>query len=287
MKLLSILLSLVVLVGCQRAHLEIFPDLKSAELMETKLTPKQMAQDIDALVAGALARHPDLADYADLDSLYTQVEVLKSELTVPMTRVEFFRVIGKLNADFADGHAFLIWPYQELNKRQQQGALTFPFAVKLTKNNQLAIAQDYRYQQKTISAGQVISKINGISTEQLLANLQHYVGGETKRLREHVIANRFPIMLWSVYGFIDEFELTLNEQTLVINKAQSWQSTENTAKEHYYKKLDGEVGYLYLGHFDIEPSEFEDFIDDSFKQIQQDKVTELVIDVRDNPGVNT
>lgn len=286
-KIILLITGIIGLTGCQRAHLEIFPDLKSPDLIEVKLTPEQMSADVDALIAGAMLRHPDLAKYTDIDALYDFADSLKAGMTHPMTRVEFFHHIGKLNAQFADGHAFLIWPYQEFNKLKEQGAKPFPFAVKLTKNNKLAIAENYQYQQTKVEAGQVISSINGVKVDDMLSNLQHYVGGETKRLREHIVAQRFPIMLWSVYGYIDDFEVQLQEQALMLSASQQWQTSQINKEEHYYTKLNKEVGYLYLGHFDIEPSEFETFIDATFAQLKTDRVSKLVIDIRDNPGGNT
>lgn len=94
-------------------------------------------------------------------------------------------------------------------------------------------------------------------------------------------------MLWSVYGYIDNFEIKLQEQTLTLSASQQWQASQANNEAHYYTKLDKEAGYLYLGHFDIDPSDFESFIDATFAQLKTDGVSKLVIDIRDNPGGNT
>ena len=180
LKILLLIISVVSLSGCQKAHLEIFPDLASPELLDVKLTPEQMKEDVDALIRGALNRHPDLAKYADVNNLHQHGELIKKSLIHPMTRVEFFKYIGKLNAYFGDGHAFLIWPYQEYNLLKERGALTFPFSVKLTKDNQLVVVKGYQSKDQKLMEGQVITHINGVSTTEILANLQSYVGGETK-----------------------------------------------------------------------------------------------------------
>lgn len=286
-KILLLMISVIGLMGCQKAHLEIFPELVSAELIDLKLTPEQMKKDVDAFIKGAITRHPNLAEYAEINELKQLAELIKADLNRPMTRVEFFRHIGKLNASFSDGHTFLIWPYQEYNKLKEQGAQAFPFAVKLTKESQLVVAKDYQNEQAKVAAGQKLTHINGEPIIKILERLQLYVGGETKLLREHIVAQRFPIMLWSVYGFLDEFELKFEKQTLKVNRNQGWQTTETAGSEHYYNKLDNGFGYLYLSHFDIEPSEFEKFIDESFAQLKSDGVTKLIIDIRDNPGGNT
>jgi len=115
-RFLLVVVAVIGLMGCQRSHLEIFPKLDDPELINTKLTVAEMSEDIDALIAGAIERHPNLEQYADVKIVKAYANKLKAELKRPMTRVEFYQVIGKLSHTFGDGHSFLIWPYQEWEK---------------------------------------------------------------------------------------------------------------------------------------------------------------------------
>ncbi len=291
--IVSLLLSLVLLSGCTGAHLDIFPELETPALMQEKIAPELLHQDIDALVAGVKLRHPDFAGYADEVALYQQVTELKANITKPMTRVEFFRHIGQLSHLFQDGHSFLIWPYQELNALREQGAKPFPFLVKLS-NNGVFVAKQYQSAEHKLPAGAQLISINGVAVTDIFANTQRYVGGETALLRQAFVAERLPFMLWAVYGFIDQFDIEYSHlgktQRLLIDNQQSWQvaqTQDSTTADITYRRLNDATGYLEVASFDVEPDAFSDQLTAAFSQIAKDKVNALVIDIRHNTGGNT
>ena len=113
-------------------------------------------------------------------------------------------------------------------------------------------------------------------------------------LESKFAANRFGLLLWAVFGFIDDFELQYEEagkqKTLTVSMSQNWQKNNTEEKyneDFYFKVLPNKVAYLYIGHFDVDPDWFEDFIDQTFKKIKDKNMTSLIIDVRDNTGGNT
>ncbi|MFC3096151.1 peptidase S41 [Alteromonas sediminis] len=301
MKRVSILLVLILtLSACQQRHLDIFPELSNEALLTKQLTVEQMHDDIDAFLEGALTRHPEIEEYADVPSLKAQAEKLKASITSPLTRIAFYRVVGKLSPFFQDGHSFLIWPYQELNLARDQGHKTFPLSVTVGQNGQLQLKQAYKIGDRSIPSSTEILSINGVESDQILSTLKQYVGGETELLREHVVAMRFGIGLWAYYGWLDSFNIELElpdgAQSVSLQKDGLWpeadaQATGMTAseagKDHYYKRLSEDVGFIYLAHFDVEPDTFETFIDDTFATLREQKIKHLIIDVRDNPGGNT
>jgi C-terminal processing protease CtpA/Prc len=79
------------------------------------------------------------------------------------------------------------------------------------------------------------------------------------------------------------------KRVLHISQDQAWQLTKHVSNHeaHYFKEISSGVGLLYLAHFDINPDEFELFIDKTFAQIKQQNIETLIIDIRDNPGGNT
>ncbi|GLS83698.1 hypothetical protein GCM10007894_16750 [Paraferrimonas haliotis] len=268
--------------------------------MTHKLTVAQMRTDVDALLVGAIQRHPNIEEYADLDTLRNYANELKASINAPMTRVEFYRVVGKLTPYFQDGHALLIWPYQELNKALAAGSKTFPFEVKRTKTGSLELRNAYRTGDTVIPQFSEIKSINGIPTSVILENLVQYSSGETRLLREHSAVIRFDTALWAVYGFLDEFTVEFSSdkelKKVTINRQSNWPEVDDTAQEfvpshfeepYYYRQLSNDVGFIYLAHFDIEPDEFKRFIDATFSTIRKQSIKHLIIDVRDNSGGNT
>ena len=278
---------LFLISGCQNKHLQIFPELENSEVLNQTLSIKQMSQDIDALVNGTLERHPALLNYTDLNDIYMLASQLKKSLKQPLTRVEFFRVVGQLNHAFQDGHSFLIWPYQEYNLLKENGHFTFPFEVKYTADNKLVLLNDYQNENQRLSAGASITAINDVPIQSLMTNLQRYVGGETERLRHHIVARRFPVMLWSIYGWVDHYDIEFDQQLVKVEKTQIWESDTQSKPDFYWEPLNDSTAYLYLGHFDTPPDEFETFVDTTFAQLSEQNIKNLIIDIRDNPGGNT
>lgn len=289
-----VLVCALFLSACSSEHLTIFPELSDEELISKKLTVVQMHEDIDYLVSQAIATHPDLASYANIPELKREAELLKSDIKTPMNRVEFYRFVGRISHLFNDGHSFLIWPYQEYNLLKEEGKQTFPFDVTISSTDDVLINQSYTNATTLVSAGTELLSVNGIPVSELVSAMQKYVGGETSRLRKQVVARRFSLGLWAVFGFVEHFSLKVKrgeeELSLNLKPQDNWQVLQATPiedKEHYYRQLTPEIGHLYLSHFDIEPDEFEDFVDKSFVTIKQQKIKHLLIDIRDNPGGNT
>lgn len=296
MKNLSVLLLSVflLLMGCTPAHLDIFPELDKPALMQEEIAPELLHQDVDALVSGVKARHPDYYGYVDEARLASLVAEIKTAIDKPMNRIEFFRHVGRLSHAFQDGHSFLLWPYQELDALREQGEKLFPFAIRFTDDGAF-IPQAYVAGELNIPAGSEIVSINGESMADIFASAQDYVGGETQVLREAFVAERFGYMLWAVYGFIGQFDLELVHQgrlrTVNIDNSQSWNPADTaTAQAHAdlsYQRLNASVGYLNVASFDVDLEAFSDQLESLFGRIATDQVTSLIIDIRHNSGGNT
>ncbi|MCO7227060.1 S41 family peptidase [Pleionea sp. CnH1-48] len=282
------------LVGCSNSHLEIFPELDDPELVTKKIEPELLKEDIDALYWGVVERHPDLMKYANQTSLEQEIKALKNQLTQPLTRVEFYRIIGQLTHQFNDGHSLLLWPYQEYQQLIKEGNKAFPFTTFVDNHDQMFIKQSYVTDSglKLPSGGQLLS-INKIDVASLLESMQKYAGGESAYLRKQFIADRLGIYLWAVYSFVNKFELVYKYKgeisSLTLTKDQTWQPTDSQdiQEDFYFKALGDGTGYLYIGHFDIDPDSFEDLMDDIFAEINRQNIQSLIVDVRDNTGGNT
>jgi len=291
--LLPLALFSLLLAGCAKPHLDIFPELSDPELVNKKLSTQKLHQDIDAFYQGVLERHPDLEKYASKVEIKRQIKKLKQEISVPMTRTDFYRIVGKLSHSFNDGHTFLIWPYQEYSALKEKGEKPFPFSVAFNKRG-VFIAQDYSSESMTIKKGSRLIEVNGIPIGELFDELQKYTGGETDILRRHIVAERFAPMLWGAYGFINDFNIKLERggetREMRISKNQDWRLVEQEnqrSEEFFYSKLNDSTGYLYIETFDVDVDWFEDFIDDTFETINSNTIKKLIIDIRSNTGGNT
>lgn len=284
------------LSGCAQSHLDIFPDLADPTLMERKIPVAALHQDIDAMIAGVQQRHPDYAGYADTQALERTASELKASIVEPLTRVEFFRKVGQLSHLFNDGHSFLLWPYQEYAAQVEGGAQPFPFRVK-TQDNGLFLASDYQLmaseQDVVLAKGTRVVSINGIAAADIVVQGQRYVGGETRGLREAFFAERFPQMVWAVFGMIGRFELELQHgqevKSYTLTSKQQWQAISDLAATNNValKLLDATTAYLQVSSFDVDPDDFSATIAAHFATLKRENIEHLIIDIRDNTGGNT
>lgn len=289
-----LLFVMVVMSGCTAKYLEIFPELIDPALSNKEIAVEKLREDVDALIAGIIERHPQIAGYTDPAMIYEQSEALKAEITVPMTRTVFFKHVGSLSYLFNDGHTFLLWPYQEYQGLTERGALTFPFALDIFPEG-VFLKFDYQLNGELLAKGTQLISINDIAVKDIFAKTQKFVGGETETLRNHIVASRFPMMLWAVFGFVDEFKLTVNAnghlQSLYIEKNDRWQRADNSEKhiddDFVYHQMDESTGYLKVATFDVSEDWFEDFIDQTFEDIKRQGIKNLIIDIRENGGGNT
>lgn len=289
----------VFLCACSSPHLDIFPELSDPALVNRKIPVTQLREDVDAFVNGIKFRHPNYGQYADSAAIDAKINELKQKITEPMTRVEFFRVVGQLSHLFNDGHSFLIWPYQEFSALQESGNKPFPFAIRISAEK-VYLKHSYQSGEQVLPRGTKIESVNDIPISKIFETAQMYVGGETKTLRKFVVASRFAQTLWSVYGFASEFDLVVKtngkEKKLRILNTQNWQligeRDSNQQSDFYFKVIktkarSHKVGYLYVGSFDIDMDWFTDFIDTTFEEIKQQQINALIIDIRENSGGNT
>ena len=295
---LVLILSSLILTACGKPHLEIFPALDNPQLVNQRIEPNQLKDDIDAYYRGVLERHPSIEKYADLAEITEYIEVLKQEIERPMTRREFYKVVGKLTHKFGDGHSMLIWPYQELNSWKAEGHGLFPFRVHLDKHDRMFIKQSYVNSKggKIISGSEIIA-INGENVADLISQMQLYAGGESEYLRKQFVAERIGTFLWSVFDIADNLDLQLrfddSTKTQRISETDGWdvqaegEASQTGLRDFEYKQLEDRVGLLTVASFDIDIDWFEAFIDKTFAQIKQDNITHLIIDIRENTGGNT
>ncbi|MEW9797337.1 S41 family peptidase [Alteromonas sp. CYL-A6] len=284
--------ALLLITGCTSKHLEIFPDLSNPGLTDQKIAPEKLYDDIDAFIAGVTERHPAYSRYADISQIHQQAARIKAGLIRPLTRVEFFREVGTLSHYFNDGHTFLLWPYQEYQALKEEGALMFPFALDVFPSG-IFVKYDYHANGQTLRKGTRLLRINDVNVETIFSHAQQFVGGETELLRKHVVAARFPMMLWAVYGFVDRFDLDVqtsdNIHQISIRPDDNWQpaSQPDIGSDFAYRVLSKDTGYLKVATFDVSPDWFEDFVDATFLQIRQQGIKTLIIDIRENGGGNT
>lgn len=168
----------------------------------------------------------------------------------------------------------------------------FPLNINI-HNGKIYARQNYVRESDnyTINKDIAISKINNVTSEEIINELQKYSHGETAELRKHMSTLLFPYWIYSIFDFKNSFiiETEDNKPPLNISKEDIWETQDENLIENWFKMQTNDTGYLRLGSFDVntESGEFSDIIEGAFTELKKNNAKNLIIDVRNNTGGQT
>lgn len=285
-----LVMSTIVLTGCSGGIESWIHDDVDQEFINQTFSEQALKKDLDYLYQQMQAINPVFDKKTDKKKIQSQLESLHDQIKDKMNRQDFFRLIGKINPYFQDGHSFIFPLLAEGTYAQEEGQQLFRFGVSVNDQS-LYFNKTYKHQTdgKIIKKGTKILSINGKSVTSLLKELSEYGHGETANLRMHMSTLLFRYWLCAVYDWKGEFELLIEwegEQTLItITNPDDWKSEEDTQGDYWLDVLPNQIAYLKIGTFDVdEDSDYYDFIEESFAEINKKNLTQLIIDVRGNTG---
>ncbi|MTI20793.1 hypothetical protein E1176_07160 [Fulvivirga sp. RKSG066] len=289
---ISLLLLIWVITGCGGIEEWIHDDVDEAFTDKT-FSKKELAEDLEFLKTQMAERHPVFHELTDSDSIVAKFESINSNLKSDMSRQDFFKLIGKFNPYFKDGHSFIFPLLAEGYYHEENGQYLYPFGV-YVNDQSIYINKTYKHKSNsiTIEKGTRVVSINGVAGETILKELAEYGHGETATLRMHMSTLLFHYWLHAIYGWQGNFELVLehNDQltTITAFNPENWESKQNKLGDNWLDIMPNQIAYLRLGSFDVdEEAGFEEFVENAFAQIQQQKISKLIIDVRGNTGGQT
>lgn len=274
-----------------------------------KIPVEGLKADLQLLRHNLEQVHAGLYTYTPKEKFDQLFEQLESSLTEPLTELEFYRKIGRLSKYIANQHTEIeispaCYEYVESNLGM------FPFGVKYL-NEELYIVKNLSGID-AISEGTRIVSINGRSVQEIFQQLRQYWSRDGKNLTSPnaQLSNTFMDYYALILGSPEHFELELkdsNEQLLkVLVPALTWTEILHYYKKRYkadYKRLMGkgrlsplldlkineQIAILKLRTFHPERAadrgqEFHAFLQESFKQIREEDVKQLILDIRYNNG---
>lgn len=260
-------------------------------VLHTSFEPGLLQEDLDYLITTLEKRHVDFYQRANRDSIQRMAAKVRAQLTQPINRTEFFRVVGQLNPYFNDAHCLVFPLIEEADAKKAEGCKPFPFHVVLDEAGALRPERNYarKSDHVTVEKSWSLDSINGIATTEVLDRITRYSHGETPQLRRHMTTLLFGDWLFTLYGWCGEYNLVFNagEKSVRITGADEWKSLEaNVVQYNRLKILDDSTGYLRLNSFDVDEHEdaYETFIENAFDSLATRKTDKLIIDVRGNTG---
>ena len=260
--------------------------------------------DLDALYSGLEQAHFDLFAHrpkADYDRLYTE---LRDGITAPMPRAAAASLYQRLAAYGRVGHARLDAPTVAFVQHIQAGGRILPVFVRVDDGRVMLTSTADA--QGRFRAGTEVLTLNGEPAALWLDRLGSWVSAERPYMTHAQMEETFPVLLWFALGDADGIGISgrgpdgapvegrIPAVTLAGHGANqaAWATpspgTDFSARE--FRVVEGAIAYLRPGAFQEHPAAatgepgFVAFVDDAFTRAINAGATDMVIDLRNNPG---
>ncbi len=274
------------------------------------LSKEEMQKDLQLLLDIRKKANSGLYRYhskMQIDSLYNWA---LEKVNKPLRSIDFYKIMLQL-ADFEGSVHNYTEPDTELMNFLKRQKSFFPYSL-LYINNQII----FDGQSEPIPPGSRIISINGIKDAQLMRSFYKYYAADGFTVTEKLSASvdkSFGVNYLLEYGLSDKYQVeyiapkskshkkvilaavTLDEKKANHKNRYSAPVTDlldfRTQKPYSFTLVNSSVGLLNLRWFGMvsgkEDPGFEayvSFLDSVFTELNKNKVADLIIDIRNNPG---
>ena len=241
------------------------------------IEPSLIKADIDTLISKMKDFHPTFFRYYQENNIRSKIDSIKKTIYSPMSSLDFFRIMQPIIS--IDGHTTLMYTggiYPNIDNP------FFPFKI-VIYNNKMYVKENLS-DNKAISKGSIIKKINGIPVGTIIKNLVRYIPGEKESYKIKSLEKEFHIYYGLVYGSFPEFNVTINKAEYKIKGAKRNDFKEPPKPKFKLSFYDDNIAYIYKTSF--RPSKkFLGFMDSAFKVINEKQIKYLIIDDLRGGGV--
>jgi len=289
MKKISIILSIVLLsVG--------YTFGQSTDTLKL-FSVQELRADVDSLTKYIEETHPNPFYKFPRKEFYKEVDSIKSMINTPMSVIDFYLAIDTLIVKLEDGHTNIDIPIERYMK---SNPCMFPYFVTLSVNQPfISVIRPYKTIISEIPSGAEIININGIESKNIVKDIIKCNSGESEMFRLKRGEFYFFLYLNKLFGMKDsylvKYKINNEIETKTINgikydslvKRQKQDTTKviKTKLKDYTLKLIPETKTAIIDFISFnEPKKFKLFIDSAFRQIKDNKIENLIIDIRYNGG---
>lgn len=267
---------------------------------------EELKQDFNIFKASLEEGHPALYRYKSKSEMDSIFESASASITKPMSDREFMLLLCKVVAQIGDGHLRVVPPKNRLDKLDES-ATAIPFQPYWSEGK-LYIKRNYStLEDKEFLGAQIIS-INGHSSDDFLRDyLLHFPSDGNNITNKYRMLERsrfFTRNFYILYGYAESYEVAYispNESTVKTSKLAGllFDKLIEIADKRYPANafplaefnLSGteQTAYLRITSFDKERLkdsriDFPKFIRNSFQSLAENKIKNLILDLRGNGG---
>ena len=251
------------------------------------IPPGKLKEDLDFLFKTIEEVHPNMYAYTSKEEFAPIRQQLYKDFNQPMKQVEFFKLVSPVIAQLKNGHMNLSFP-NEFKAYTASGGKVFP--LKFYWDGNKAILSENRGHD-VLPMGGVVETINGDDVGQLIGKLAQYRADEFKNRDEFFAGTYLHRYLWLEYGPAKSWKLRIKD---LHRKANDYVVNGIPWKEYLANNPHKpDFAYEYLVEYNtalirfkscFNLKKFKRFLKETFQEIKERKVSNLIIDIRHNVG---
>lgn len=264
---------------------------------------EDLRADFAELYSTLEAAHFDLFVQTPKEELDAHYRATLDGLTEPLdpfeARIRFQQFVSRVRI----GHTRIDFPFQAFAEHRQNGGKTVPFFFRVV-DGRVRITESLGA--GDLRLGDEILAVEGVPAGEFLARLRRHISSESEYMAHALLEFWFPQLLWVELGAPDSITVRARGEgeaprtvTVPLRTAEEIrQAAENAPPSlqldwnaRSWRMLDAQIGYLRPGPFyepttpdDYDPRAFVQFVDQAFEGLLEAGATDLLIDLRANPG---
>ena len=256
---------------------------------------QELLSDYDSLHKIIIGNHPAL--WADADSITTEQrwKEIRKKIDRPMKRWEFIELVAPATTQYNDGHTALTYDFEfeEVEQLIARNGKLFPYRVRLY-NDTLWITENWK-DSSSLYRGLMVQSINGIAIQDIIKRMLPIVPADHYRMKEASLSRLFPFLLWSLYGWEDQYQMVLQDH---YQQKNSTIAVEGITMNGFFQRQfprkkwnlqlfkDQQLAIISCSSYN-NYAEAIRFIDSAFAVLQQENIQHLAFDIRNNGGGNS
>jgi len=242
----------------------------------------KLTQDITYLQESLEKIHPGLNWYTDKSSLDRTFSGLKSNLQKTTSEAEFFQQLSPLIEQIHCGHTEL-YPSVTTEEYYARFAKQFPLSLWITGDSTVVV-KDY----EGISKGSTVLSINGYNQTEVVHRIRSAIAsdGQNQTYKSFRLQHEFPALHARYTQPADTFAVKIKDINGQIKTIRIAGSERTTLKSDYATaQINNSLQTLILKIPSFATSQdFPSFLNETFGKIAEQKITTLIIDLRNNQG---
>jgi hypothetical protein len=280
--------------------------------IQQKYAPSALREDAQILEKILESNHPSLYWYTPKEKMDVYFKETIQGIQDSLNEVEFRNRIALLVSQIRCGHTIVRYSNQFIKSLSKDRIPQFPLSIKTWDDSLVVLANVYSG--SNIKRGTIITSINGRSNKQLLDSFFKFISidGDGTAYKSQIVSNNFGAWYRNLFGkdssyligYMDSSSVEKKETvmsfrpfTLDRSKMDSLQKLMNafkipSKKERRRARRNAALSltindstssaFMHLAGFSM--SGLQRFMRRSFRQLEENKIQDLVIDVRDNGG---